>query len=72
MCAGLEYGCKPANSFVIKYGEQGDMFYLVLKGTVSVWLPQTPEAMRQPLKQFQNYANFLHSLKPDDFRFTKT
>ena len=39
VCSGLEYKTVTKDSFVINYGEQGDLFYIILKGKVSVWVP---------------------------------
>lgn len=45
VCNGLQYAYVPKDSFVIRYGEQGDSFYIILKGTVSVWAPVSAEEM---------------------------
>ena len=37
--SGLEYLELPKNATVMRYGEEGDKFYLILKGKVSVWIP---------------------------------
>jgi len=29
------------DNYLIKYGAEGDDFYIVLKGEVSVWIPMT-------------------------------
>jgi len=50
VCAGLKYDYCPKDSFVINYGEQGDMFYIILKGKVSVWVPCPNENMHKPLR----------------------
>lgn len=41
VCSGLEYQAMPKESFVIRYGEEGDMFFIILKGRVSVWVPMS-------------------------------
>ena len=53
VCSGLEYRVVNKDSFVINYGEQGDLFYIILKGKVSVWQPVPPDQMRRPMKRFQ-------------------
>lgn len=52
VCSGLQYECKGKNSFVIRYGEEGDLFYIILKGRISVWVPMTTAQMRKPLDRF--------------------
>ena len=37
----------------MRYGDEGDLFYLILQGSVSVWVPVAPELMKEPLKKFQ-------------------
>ena len=49
VCGGLQYQTNPSDSFIIHYGDRGDKFYIILKGTVSVWLPMPIEEMRRPI-----------------------
>ena len=70
VCVGLQYLSKPKNSFVIKYGEEGDMFYIILKGKVSVWLPVPLHEMRKPMRNFSKLIKE-KSAAAEDFRFTK-
>ena len=37
----------------MRYGEQGDKFYLILKGRVSVWVPVPHREMKRPLQKFK-------------------
>lgn len=73
VCSGLEYMKKTRDSFVINYGEEGDLFYIILKGKVSVWLPASFDQMRQPIKRFReclkNSSHF--NSTPDAFRITR-
>ena len=39
ICSRLEYLPKPKDSLVVKYGDKGDLFYIILRGRVSVWVP---------------------------------
>ena len=57
ICIALQYAQNPANSVVIRYGEQGDMFYIILKGKVAVWVPVPTESMARPLLRFNRLLN---------------
>ena len=37
----------------MRYGDEGDLFYLILKGKVSVWVPVPHRQMKQPLEKFK-------------------
>ena len=39
VCKGMDYIKKSPHSYVIKWGEEGDRFYIILRGEVGVWLP---------------------------------
>ena len=50
----LKYLSLPQNEEVVKYGENGDLFYIILKGTVGVKVPITsPLFMTQ--RQFVDF-----------------
>ena len=74
VCNGLQYAHHPKNSMVIKYGEEGDMFYIILKGKVSVWTPVPIEEMRHPLNLLRDrLKRKIGKNDPQeiDFRITK-
>ena len=52
VCTGLEYQRMQDQSFVIRYGEEGDRFYIILTGCVSVWVPMQHADMKAPLAKF--------------------
>ena len=37
----------------MRYGEEGERFYLILKGKVSIWVPVPHENMKEPLEKFK-------------------
>ena len=39
ICSRLHYEKIPPKSYVIKQGDIGDKFYIMLKGQVDVWIP---------------------------------
>ena len=39
VCFSLQYMERPAGSFVVKFGDKGDKFFVLLKGKVEVWIP---------------------------------
>ena len=41
------------NNYLIRYGAEGDDFYIIMKGEVSVWIPQAPRDMVKPLQKFK-------------------
>ena len=54
VCVGLQYESHPRDSFIIHYGDRGDKFYIILKGSVSVWLPVPIDEMKRPIQNFIN------------------
>ena len=72
VCNGLEYQCMPKNSFVLKYGQEGDLFYIILKGRCSVWIPVSIEDVRRPMQQFQDQVRISKDFDPNDFKMEKT
>ena len=72
VCAALEYDCVPKNSKVIRYGEEGDSFYIILKGDVSVWVPVPLKEITSPLQRFRESMRIKKAEKiGNDFRFPK-
>ena len=53
VCRGMEYIKKPAHSYVVKCGEEGDRFFIILRGEVSVWLPVQMKDMLAPLRKLK-------------------
>ena len=53
VCTGLEYLRMPKDSTVIRYGEEGDKFYIIMKGSVAIWLPFVNADMKRPLEAFK-------------------
>ena len=49
ICKGLDYLQKQHRSYVIREGDDGDRFYIVLKGRCSVWVPLKIEEMVKPI-----------------------
>ena len=45
----------------MRYGEEGDRFYLLLKGTASIWVPVPHAQMRKPLAKFKSQVE--HEVK---------
>ena len=43
----------PSNSTVMRYGEEGDKFFLILQGRVSIWVPVRHDQMKEPLRKFK-------------------
>ena len=37
----------------MRYGEEGERFYLILRGKVSIWVPVPHDIMKQPLAKFK-------------------
>ena len=53
----MRYRSLLADKYLIKYGAEGDDFYVILSGEVSVWVPVSMKDVVQPLKQFKKAIN---------------
>ena len=49
----LNYQNSKAKNYLFKYGEEGEDFYIIIEGEVSVWVPVPPEQMIKPLEKFK-------------------
>ena len=38
----------------MRYGEEGDQFYLLLQGKVSIWVPVTFKDMKEPIAKLKD------------------
>ena len=53
ICLGLEYDHVPKHSYVIHDGdEDGEIFYIILKGRVGVWYKIGLADMKKPIRHF--------------------
>ena len=68
----IEYACQPKNSFVIRYGEAGDLFYIILRGRVSVWVPMSFQQMQRPIKKFRTHIRGNKFERSKDFLIPKS
>ena len=64
----------PRNAYPIKYGKEGDRFYILVNGMVSIWVPVEPNEMaRHLLKIKQQVIKFVENISTQtlnfDFRF---
>ena len=41
------------NNYLIRYGAEGDDFYIILQGYVSVWVPVSMMDIVKPLAKFK-------------------
>jgi hypothetical protein len=53
----------PASKCVMKHGDSGDLFYIILRGQVSIWLPI-------PKKKHSHYFSVFQKSDPDASDFT--
>ena len=52
----LKYQKREPKSYVIKHGDIGDQFYIILRGQVAVWLPITNLAeIVAPVEKFKRH-----------------
>ena len=49
----FEHMLKPANSYVINFGEDPLLCYIILKGAVSIWIPVPMEDMIKPIQKLK-------------------
>lgn len=52
----LEFETAKAGQTIIKYGDEGDTFYIILKGAVEIYIPVTIEVNLKMLE----YTKLLH------------
>ena len=52
ICMFLERQETPRDTNIISYGDYGDVFYLMLRGSVSVWTPVANSRIILPLQAF--------------------
>ena len=57
ICGNLDYLELPKNAAVMRYGEEGDQFYLLLQGKVSIWVPVTFKDMKEPISKLKDMVN---------------
>ena len=69
--SGLLYEAHPSDSYVIHYGDIGNKFYIILKGTVSVWLPVPLSEMKRPIRAFLSQIRKNKETAGLDFQFLK-
>ena len=58
----LNYEEFPANKNIITYGEEGDKFYILLKGNVTLFRPSYP----QKIMTIKDYIYYLNEIKYED------
>lgn len=71
VCGGLQYLKLTENSNVIHYGDVGDKFFIILKGTVSVWIPVPSNEIHKKLKRFESQMRNGSNEVGTEFRFLK-
>lgn len=49
----LQYKDLKSCNYLIKYGQEGDDFFIILDGEVSVWVPVAPADIVKPLEKFK-------------------
>ena len=49
----LKHKSMRSDNYLIKYGVEGDDFYIIVEGEVSVWVPVPPEQIVKPLEKFK-------------------
>lgn len=72
ICSSLQYEYKPKSSVVIRKDEEGDLFYIILRGRVSVWVPIINAEMKKPINYFKDQLKKLKAgqeLTNCEFRF---
>ena len=64
ICTGLDYIRQPAHSYVVKYGDKGERFYIVMRGKVSVWLPANLKDLVKPIQKLKQIVlRYVYSKK---------
>jgi len=53
VCYGLKYEHHEPDVFPCKFGDEGDQFYIILKGKCSVWIPMPYDQMKKPVHELK-------------------
>ena len=56
ICNSLDFEMQESDSYVMKHGDEGDSFKLVIKGKVTVWIPMKIESMVNQIEELRSAA----------------
>ena len=65
ICNSLDFENQDSNEYVMKHGDEGDSFKLVIKGKVTVWIPMKMENMIGTIEELR--AAVLDSISLIDY-----